>query len=103
MTPKQLELREKFLTMDKEGKVPTTKELEEAYSKEDLVLKLQKTLYRVMTLREHRDRLMGKNELIKELKRLKEEYKIYSPNSSMNEGYRVAIMDTIDLVKKLTM
>ena len=45
---------------------------------------------------------MDKDELIKELKRLEEEYKIYSPNSSMNEGDRVAIMDAIDLVKKLT-
>jgi len=45
---------------------------------------------------------MNKDELIKELERLKAEYKKYSNNTSMNAGYRVAIMDTIDLVKKLT-
>jgi len=39
--------------------------------------------------------------LIKELERLKAEYKKYSSNTSMNAGYRVAIMDAIDLVKKL--
>jgi len=44
---------------------------------------------------------MSKEELIKELERLKAEYKKYSNNTSMNEGYRVAIMDAIDLVKKL--
>jgi hypothetical protein len=46
---------------------------------------------------------MNKDELIKELERLKDEYKKYSNNTSMNAGYRVAIMDTIDLVKKLTL
>tara|TARA_R110000744_G_C19029480_1_gene525224 strand:+ start:69 stop:263 length:195 start_codon:yes stop_codon:yes gene_type:complete len=55
MTKEQLDLREKFKEMDSEGKVPTTKELEDAYSKEGLALKLQKTLYKVMALREHRD------------------------------------------------
>jgi cobalamin biosynthesis Mg chelatase CobN len=45
---------------------------------------------------------MNKDELIKELERLKAEYNQYSNNTSMNEGYRVAIMDAIDLVKKLT-
>lgn len=45
---------------------------------------------------------MDKDELIKELKRLNSEYIKYSNNTSMNAGYRVAIMDAIDLVKKLT-
>ena len=45
---------------------------------------------------------MNKDELIKELKRLKAEYKKNSNNTSINAGYRVAIMDAIDLVKKLT-
>tara|TARA_R110002050_G_scaffold228523_2_gene364159 strand:- start:896 stop:1177 length:282 start_codon:yes stop_codon:yes gene_type:complete len=45
---------------------------------------------------------MNKDELIKELERLKAEYKNYSNNTSMNTGYRTAILDAIDLVKKLT-
>ena len=45
---------------------------------------------------------MNKDQLIKELESLKSEYEKYSTNTSMNAGYRVAIMDAIDLVKKLT-
>ena len=40
--------------------------------------------------------------IIKELEKLKAEYKNYSNNTSMNAGYRVAIMDSIDLIKRLT-
>ena len=47
-------------------------------------------------------RRMNKDELIKELERLKAKYEKYSNNISMNVGYRAAIMDAIDLVKKLT-
>lgn len=46
-------------------------------------------------------KLLGKNKLLKELERLKNESQTYFDNTSMNEGYRVAIMDAIDLVKKL--
>ncbi|MCP4181436.1 MAG: hypothetical protein GY756_27045 [bacterium] len=42
-----------------------------------------------------------KERLIKELEKLKAESVNYSKNVSMNEGYRVAVMDAIDLVKKL--
>ena len=46
-------------------------------------------------------KLLGKNKLLKELERLKNDSETYSDNTSRNEGYRVAIMDAIDLVKKL--
>jgi hypothetical protein len=45
---------------------------------------------------------MNKDELIKELQRLKAEYKKCSSNTSMNAGYRVAMIGAINLVKKLT-
>ena len=45
---------------------------------------------------------MNKEEIIKELEKLKIEANEYSNYALMNEGYRVAIMDAIDLVKKLT-
>ena len=44
--------------------------------------------------------IMNKDELIKELERLKAEYKKYSNNTSMNAGYRVAISDAIETIKK---
>jgi|11_taG_2_1085331.scaffolds.fasta_scaffold32169_3 cobalamin biosynthesis Mg chelatase CobN len=44
---------------------------------------------------------MNKDELIKELERLKAKCEKYSNNISMNVGYRAAILDAIDLVKKL--
>ena len=43
---------------------------------------------------------MNNTKLIKELETLKDEAKEYSNYALMNEGYRVAIMDAIDLVKK---
>jgi hypothetical protein len=45
---------------------------------------------------------MSKEEIIKELEKLKKDANEYSNYALMNEGYRTAIMDAIDLVKKLT-
>ena len=42
---------------------------------------------------------MDTDKLIQDLQKLKEESKQYSNNTSINESYRVAIMDAIDLVK----
>jgi hypothetical protein len=44
---------------------------------------------------------MNKDELIKEIEELRD-IKNYSQSESLNTGYRTAILDTIDLVKKLT-
>ena len=43
---------------------------------------------------------MNKDELIKELLKLKDED--YSIDALFNDGYRTSMMDAIDLVKKLT-
>ncbi len=45
---------------------------------------------------------MSKEEIIKELEKLNKDANEYSNYALMNEGYRTAIMDAIDLVKKLT-
>jgi hypothetical protein len=44
---------------------------------------------------------MNKDELIKELEELRD-IKDYSQSKLLNTGYRTAILDAIDLVKKLT-
>jgi hypothetical protein len=44
---------------------------------------------------------MTKEETIKKLTELKNESEDYSKYALMNEGYRVAMIDAIDLVKKL--
>jgi hypothetical protein len=44
---------------------------------------------------------MNKDELIKELEELRD-IKEYSQSNLMNTGYRTAILDALDLVKKLT-
>ena len=44
---------------------------------------------------------MNKDELIKELEELRDT-KNYSQSELLNTGYRTAILDAIDLVKKLT-
>ena len=43
---------------------------------------------------------MNKDELIKELEELRD-IKEYSQSNLMNTGYRTAILDALDLVKKL--
>ncbi len=45
---------------------------------------------------------MNKDEVLKKLEKHKEESKDYSNYALMNEGYRAAMMDAIDLVKNLT-
>ena len=45
---------------------------------------------------------MSKDEIIKELEKLKTDANDYSNYALMNEGYRTAIIDAMDLVKKLT-
>jgi hypothetical protein len=45
---------------------------------------------------------MNIEEIIKELDKLKKQSNEYSNYALMNEGYRVAIMDALDIVKKLT-
>jgi len=44
---------------------------------------------------------MNKDEVIKELEELRD-IKNYSQSELLNTGYRTAILDAIDLVKKLT-
>jgi hypothetical protein len=44
---------------------------------------------------------MNKDKLIKELEELRDT-KNYSQSELLNTGYRTAILDAIDLVKKLT-
>jgi hypothetical protein len=44
---------------------------------------------------------MNKDEVIKELEQLRD-IKDYSKSKLKNTGYRTAILDAIDLVKKLT-
>tara|TARA_R110000764_G_scaffold72464_3_gene148631 strand:+ start:7473 stop:7715 length:243 start_codon:yes stop_codon:yes gene_type:complete len=44
---------------------------------------------------------MNKDEVIKELEELRD-IKDYSKSELLNTGYRTAILDAIDLVKKLT-
>ncbi|MBT3209134.1 MAG: hypothetical protein HN704_14745 [Bacteroidetes bacterium] len=46
---------------------------------------------------------MSKEKIIKALEKLKEDANEFSNFALMNEGYRIAIMDAIDLVEKLTM
>lgn len=45
---------------------------------------------------------MNKDEILKKLKKHKDESKDYSNYALMNEGYRSAMMDAIDIVKNLT-
>ena len=45
---------------------------------------------------------MNKDEVLKKLEKHKEESEDYSNYALMNEGYRAAMMDAIDLVKNLT-
>jgi hypothetical protein len=45
---------------------------------------------------------MNKVDVLKKLEKHKDECKDYSNYALMNEGYRSAMMDAIDLVKKLT-
>ena len=66
-----------------------------------------KSYYQIAELMEeyHEAKLksLGKNQLLKELERLKNESGTYSNNNSINTGYYTAILDAIDLVKKLTL
>lgn len=46
---------------------------------------------------------MTKDKLLEELERLKNNANEYSNNTSINTGYETAILDSIDLVKKITL